>query len=254
MNSNVLDKIKKLLSLANSDNANERDLALAKAQSIAIENDIDLALLDTSDVGLVKEEPMVEDEVEIGSRIEVQKKFAAHVVKEVCMVEVIYNWRYTDGKKKNTVNFLGKKVNVDFAKWLYSFLLDEYMRRWNYERKTNHLPLSHRNTFFLGVKDGQWQKIREEGNATRNASLARHATAAVGADAAPEAVKAKQAELGQKYSLALVDEKNKRKSFLNQKYPRFSTMRSTRVSVRSHDTYSSGTAHGRSIGLNRPLN
>lgn len=271
MNSSCVEKIKKLLSLAQSDNANERDAALAKAQRIATENEVDLALLDLSDVGVVKEEELVEASIDVGARLDVHKKFVARIVKQVCNVELLYGWncRNENGvyKRDQTVNFLGKKSDTEFAKWLYPFLLDEYVRRWNYERKAHDLPVSHRNTFFLGVKDGQEQKIAEERRAARTQSIARHVQASVasvsssveggagpGEPSQHDFVQAKTAELTQKYTLVVQGDESRRKDFLKKKYPSTRTMRSTRVSIRSHDTYSSGSAHGRAIGLNRPLN
>lgn len=269
MNSTCIEKIKKLLSLAQSDNANERDAALAKAQRIATENEVDLALLDLSDVGIIKEEALVEESIDVGLRLDVHKKFAARIVKLVCNVELLYGWncRVVDGiyKRDQTVNFLGKKTDAEFAKWLYPFLLNEYVRRWNYERKAHGLPISHRNTFFLGVRDGQEQKIWEERTAARRESITRHAQVAATVEhngnadgdllspACPD-VQTRAVEFNQRYTLAVQGEETRRKSFVKEKYPHLSSMRSTRVSIRSHATYSSGTSHGRSIGLNRPLN
>lgn len=256
MNSSCIEKIKKLFALAQSDNANERDAALGKAQRIATENNIDLALLDLSDAGVLKEEEMVEDKVEAGNRFEVHKKFAANIVSQVCRVDLVY-WT---GRAKQ-ISFIGKKSDVEFAKWLYPFLLDEYVRRWNYERKANGLPAGHRNTFFLGIKRGQEIKIRDEREAAeRETILSRAKTSVAEAaqagvpDNVEAAVATKQAEYAGKYQLATVNEDTRRESFKNKLHPRLGTMRSSRVSIRSHDTYSSGLSHGRSISLNRPLN
>lgn len=262
MNSNVLEKIKKLLSLATSDNANERDAALAKAQRIAVENNVDLALIDTSTVGLVKEEEMIEDKFSIGRTLSAHKRFVTSIVTEAAGVEVVY-WNGYGGR---SVSFLGPKSSVEFARWLYSFLLDEYVRRWNYERKAFSLPAAHRNTFYLGIFHGQQQKLREAKEEAESAAISRHAQTAVltafeatdvsaaGTDNEPATVEEKTAELTQRYTLAVQNQTASRKAFLKKLHPRLGTLRSNRVSIRSHDTYSSGTSHGRSIGLNRPLN
>lgn len=268
MNSSVIEKIKKLFALAQSDNAHERDTALAKAQRIATENQVDLALLDLSSVGVVKEEALTEEELTLGKRLEVHKKFVARIVRDACNVDILY--RSTDigfDSQKHretgvygrlqTLSFLGKVSDVTFAKWLYPFLLDEYVRRWNYERKAHDLPAGHRNTFFLGVFEGQNQKLAAERNSAKRDAIARHAAATpvsvAGVESAPAVSTERVTELTQKYALTVVNEQSRRRAFLKEKYPRTHTMRSSAVSIRSHDTYAAGTAHGRSIGLNRPI-
>lgn len=261
MNSSCIEKIKKLLSLAQSDNANERDNALAKAQKLAVENNVDMALLDLSDVGVVKEEELVEDRVELGRQLSAHKRFVTQIVTKAAGVEVVY---FT-GRHNKAVSFLGTKSSVEFAKWLYSFLLDEYVRRWNYTRKAQNLPATHRNTFYLGVRDGQLQKIREAKIEAEQSTISRHAQndllrEGIEGGAGPEVpspaalVANKTTELTQRYTLVVQGQEARRKDFLKTRHPKLGTLRSNRVSVRSHDTYASGTSHGRSIGLNRPLN
>lgn len=209
MNSSLLEKIKKLLSLAQSDNTNERDLALAKAAALAAEHDVDLSLLDASDIGRVKEEEeMLEDEVDVGRRLDPRSKFIAVVTRDFCKVEVVYG--HAGGRR--TVCFLGRKSDVAYAKWLFSYLNEEYMRRWNMERKLNGLPASHRNTFFLGVKNGQMRRMEEESTKAEQAAIVRRAEAVV-----PPAVEGVQpvapvdtaqrvTELSNRFQLAKVDE------------------------------------------------
>lgn len=244
MNSIVVEKIKKLLSLGQSDNPNERDLALAKAQALATEHEIDMALLDLSDVGRVKEEEMNESEVLVGKRFDVQRRFVGQVVKTFCKVEWVRGWRVNPetGRTEVTMCFLGRKSDTELAKWLYSYLMDEYTRRWNAEARLKGLPGSHRNTFFLGLRDGQLARIAEEGKSTEQTVIA-----------AREA-SAPTVNVAQKLQLARVDEETARKAFTAQKYPSLRSARARGITLRSNDTYSSGTAHGRTMSMNRPLN
>ena len=246
MDNNTVERIKKLLSLATSDNANERDAALAKAQRIAAENNVDMALLDLSDVGRVKEEEMLDDEVDVGRRLDPRVKFISVIVRDFCNVDLVFG----RAGYNRTVNFFGRKGDVSYAKWLFGYLNDEYMRRWNMERKLHNLPGGHRNTFFLGVKNGQHAKLRDEKEAAEAAALNRHASAS-GVDEA--VVSSKREEYRGKFQLATVNEKTLRQKLVRDKYPSLRTAY-TRVSIRSHDTYASGQAHGRSMTMNRPLN
>lgn len=250
MNSSLIERIKKLLSLAQSDNANERDAALAKAAALAAEHDVDMSLLDLSDVGRVKEEEMLEDETLVGRRLDPRTKFVTVIVRDFCKVEAVYG--HNSGHR--TVCFLGRKSDVSYAKWLFAYLNEEYMRRWNMERKLHGLPGSHRNTFFLGMKNGQHARMQEEQDNAEQAAIARHAGVAAVEGVAPVAAVTAQrvADLSQRYQLVKLDESKLRKKFMTDKYPTLRSI-STRVSVRSHDTYSSGMAHGRSMSMARPL-
>jgi hypothetical protein len=197
---------------------------------------------------------MIEDKFEIGRVLSAHKRFVTSIVTEAAGVEVVY-WHGYGGRQ---VSFLGPKSSVEFAKWLYAFLVDEYVRRWNYERKANQLPAAHRNTFYLGIYHGQKQKIRDAKREAEESAISRHASvssvAPIEGDVDPVVHQARTAELTQKYTLVVQGQTARRKDFLKKLHPRLGTLRSSAVRVRSHDTYSSGTSHGRSIGLNRPLN
>lgn len=268
MNSSTIEKIKKLLSLAQSDNANERDAALAKAHAIATEHSIDMALLDTSDVGVVKEEAMIEDQSTEVARLDVKVKFVAGLIHDFWNVELLYGWtsgKYVDGRYvrgNRTVCFLGKVSDVEQAKWLYSYMCDEWTRRWKQEQKLHGLPASHRNTFFLGIRNGLSTRLCEEKEATEEAAIARHAVSRENCPHVPVSASAtevtqayadKTEELSNRYQLARVNEKETRRKFLKEKYPRLGRSRASSVNIRSHDTYASGVSHGRSMSINKVL-
>lgn len=250
MNSTVVEKIKKLLSLAQSDNPHERDAAMSKATALATEHEIDMALLDLSDVGKIVEEKMDEAEIGIGKRYDVQRRFIGQVVREFCNVEWVRGRRY-DGAtntSEQTFCFLGRKSDTELAKWLYAYLMQEYARRWSQEKRLHDLPGSHRNTFYLGLRDGQMEKMRTDRAAAQNAALAARVLAPASA-ATPLTVTG----MTQKLELARIDEKDLRKQFTKQKYPSLSYSHARSITLRSRDTYSSGTAHGRSMSMARPL-
>lgn len=251
MNSTVVEKIKKLLSLAQSDNQNERNLAMSKATALATEHEIDMALLDLSDVGKLVEEKMDEAEIIIGKRYDVQRRFIGQVVRDFCNVEWVRGWKsdLATGQSGQTFCFLGRKSDTALATWLYSYLMEEYARRWQQEKKLHDLPASHRNTFFLGLRDGQMERIRTDRREAQNAALARRVVSPV-SEATPHTVEG----MTQKLQLARIDEKALREDFTKKKYPSLRYSHARSITLRSHNTYSSGTAHGRSMSMARPLN
>ena len=235
MDSNHVEKIKKLLALAQSDNQNERDLALAKAAAFAAEHDIDVALIDVSDVGQIKEEPIIRHDFTHRPmrRRPVEHRFIANILMVHFKVDIV--WR-----RHAEWTFIGRKTDVEFAKWLCGFLLEEFPRRWktycanNADQTVGYSMAPYRNTFMLGLRDGLSKKLRAAKSEVESAKLS-------------------SAESRSKYALVIQDEKARRQSAMETFFPRLRTFRSSGVRVRNHNVHGAGVAHGATISCNRPL-
>lgn len=236
MTSPLIEKIKKLLSLANSDNANERDLALAKANALAHEHSIDMALIDLTTVGVVQEEEMVnDDETAIeGSRKPVELKFLAWLLQKYFKVDIIWHTTWRGGQRVITVSFVGRKSDVALAKWLHSYLLAEMRRRWRDARLSEGFTLSAKNSFLYGMYLGMCVKLDAE----------RSALEAEKFSPAPD--------LKARYTLAVVDETKKRKQAVSKFHGSIRVVRST-VRTSNGSAMSSGQAAGRNVSFARPL-
>ena len=248
MTSQLIERIKKLLSLAQSDNANERDAALAKAQALATEHQIDMALIDRTTCGVIQEEKFEKDLCEIGRRRTAKIRFISWLLQSHFNVSVVWSG--------STIVFVGRTSDVQFAKWLFSYFQEEFARRWN-EYKLGELTEQgisdarpYLNTFLYGCYQGLDSKLDEE----REAAKAQHLeTRAVAQDAAH--VSAIREDLGNRYALVVREEKDKRDEALKDFFPRLSSGRGYHgVRIRNHGTFSAGERAGRSISTNRPLN
>jgi len=245
VNSPTIEKIKKLLSLAQSDNPNERDLAMSKAAALAAEANIDLASIDLSGVGVVKDEPMVKDDLDrFAKRRRVEERFIYYILRDYFNVDVVWGWR-------GQWTFIGRKADVEFAKWLCAFLLEEFDRRWKAYRgnelrevlnTTGFDAQRYRNTYVYGLYQGLAEKLK---TATDEAKSAR-----VAAMPAEQAV-----GFADRYALVLQDETKRREQAKREFFPRLGTARSSSgVRVRSSSVINSGRASGRTISCSRPLN
>lgn len=263
MTSAIIEKIKKLLSLGNgTEFARERDLALGKAAALAASHNIDLALLDLSDIGVVKDEPIIKEDAVIGtSRTRpVEHRFIYGIIVRYFEVDMVRGWRCQ-------WTFIGTKQNVEFARWLFGYLVEEFNRRWTYYRKTELAALdpirarAYRNTFMYGLWQGLDEKLREARAAEESARINTAVAASASADAPntstavpverPRPVTAE--ELKNRYALVVQDAKAKREAATREFFPSLRTGRASRTSIRDHGTLSAGRASGRTISCARPL-
>lgn len=245
MNSSIVERIKKLLSLANSDNANERDLALAKAHALATEHQIDLALVSVAESA---PEPFIKEQGGIQfRRAPVQLKFVNWILEKHFRVEIVLSWTRFNGVKTSTVVFVGRKSDVELARWMHSYLLEEFSRRWkSYKAQTGHGE-GLRNTYYLGLYNGLNSKLQEAREAAEAAKLDAPNAPLPGIDQAPSP------DSRRRYEVALVDESKKLQSALSNFFPKLRTLRSSSIVNKNGGVSSDGFAAGRSINLNRPL-
>lgn len=244
MTSRILEKIKKLLALGQSDIPAERDAALAKAYAIAAENKIDLALLDMSLVGVVAEEKFEKGEYRMG-RYTAKQRFIGYIVSNFFNVSLVKSWK--------DIVFIGRASDVTFAKWLWGYLDEEFDRRWDYYRRSELSGLdgpctaAYRNTFFLGLYRGLDAKLRTERDELQNRKFAEVAVAAP--------VARDVSEVQNTYFLAVQDESKKIEAAKAEFFPSLRQGRAHRaVVVRSHSVLSAGRAIGGSIRISRTLN
>lgn len=237
MNSQIIEKVKKLLALGQSDNANERDMALAKANALIAEHQIDMVLLQAAPAV----EPLTEGTVDVGSRRPVESKFLSWLLQSHFRVEVINNWRMENGRIVRHMSFIGRKSDVEFASWMYSYLTDEFRRRWSYFKASTVAPASERGTFLYGVYQGLDEKLKAEKSEAEARKFQEMANVGTAED------------LRGRYTLAIQDEKAQRKAEMARLYPNLSSGRATRLNLRSSSALSAGRHAGRTISLNRPI-
>jgi len=109
MNAAVLDKIRKLLRLGKSSNANEAALALSRAFELAAKHAIDLESVNLDD------EEIERLLVRIGARLSFERKLILNVIKRFFRVEIIACQPH--------VAFIGRQTDIAIAHYAHDFLM-----------------------------------------------------------------------------------------------------------------------------------
>ena len=238
MNDKLISKIRKLLELGTSANAHESEAALMKAQEIALREGIDLAMIETFSDD--KAEPIEKDEMALGKRFSVCQKFCSWIIQSHFNCSVIYTGSRYYGRK---IIFVGKKTNLDIARYINRFLNQEFMRLWHKYRENNSgARTEERGSFLYGCYQGLNEKLTANKKAVETDELG-HVSSIAG----------KSFEETQlKYALMVVSQKDRLAKETAQMFPHL-RRGTSRTVLCSSNALESGKIEGRKISLNRAL-
>lgn len=237
MNEQLLNKLKKLLNLSKSANEHEAELALQKATAMATEAGIDLAIVQARGESESEKLEMIAESIQTGKRLPSLQKYASWLLNKHFNVQVIYSGGRGWGR---SVNILGDKRDVEFAKFVNEFVQDDMQRRWEYYKKSHGLTVRMKDTFMYNLWRGLDSKLTE---AKQEAEKAKFSTL-------PEE---KVVETKAQYYLVVSDKQAAVQQFVHKIYPRLSSIK-TRVNNFSNSTVASdGYSVGRSMNINRPI-
>ncbi len=157
---NLVEKIRKLLALGTSDNANEAELAMQRAKALAIQHDIDLASIQVFE-NKKSEAPIVKSEaLNLGQRKAVCQKFISWILQDYFKVKIIYHGCRAHGY---ILIFVGRTTDIQIATYIQGFLKQEFMRLWhNYREQNPTVQTKDRNSFFYGLYKGLDAKLSEQ--------------------------------------------------------------------------------------------
>jgi len=145
----IVNKIQKLLALANSDNKNEAELASKKAQELLIKHNISMSEVENANP------EYFETSLDLPKRSS-ERKFIDSLLNEFFFVFI-----YSD-KRSNKIVFVGKKENVYVALYVRSFLEHAFKRLYKLENETQGWNGKHRASFYLGLYKGLKEKLEEQ--------------------------------------------------------------------------------------------
>jgi hypothetical protein len=232
MNTEILEKLKKLLQLHKGATGAEAESALEKATTLAAKYNIDLAL---ASIEQPKEE-FTSEEILEGKRMSVTQRFISNVLQKHFNVDLVYSGSRYDGVK---ICFLGRKSDVEFALYVQSFLKEHMMRSWQYYQKTNNAKTRYRATFLEGFTRGLDIKLTEAKTKQENESFAGMATNI-------------QKSSREKYSIVLVNNKKERDNFVKTKFPKLYISNASRLNIYGGDASSAGFNTGYTTNISRP--
>lgn len=145
----ILEKVKKLLQLAQSSNAHEAELATLKANELLLRHNLDY-LKD-------KEEPVYLDRILIQKRKDSKMSAIYEILRHFIVKPVI-----SMGKDTCCLEVSGSLTNVKLAGYVANFLDQELDHLWKEAQKEHGLSgLREKNSFFLGVAQGFDHKMKQ---------------------------------------------------------------------------------------------
>lgn len=151
----IIEKVQKLLQLANSTNIHESELATSKANQLMLEHN--LSHLGRTD--------LVDDEMVFLKRSLEAPKFNAKIQSLANIMDEFYvKAIISRGPEKVYLEIIGEKENVEMADYILHFLDSEFEKLWNQEKAKNaHLKgLKAKNSFMSGLSKGFLEKIKLE--------------------------------------------------------------------------------------------
>ncbi|RUM89501.1 MAG: hypothetical protein DSZ23_03195 [Thermodesulfatator sp.] len=226
-----IERIRKLLALAQSANEHEANLAMAKARQLMDKYNLRMAELENTD-GYVH--VIINHKKK---RLERHNRKICLILKKFFYVYVVLSSQYDpyEDTEHKVIDLMGRKENVEVAEYVYFFLLRKIRSLWEENRKKlNGKGIRARNSYYEGLLRGLYDKLEKQNCPTAGPPSGRHAS---GGKTTSELVLASDAEL---------------KRFVNSRYPHLHTYSSRRPKI-NMDCFAKGLAHGKKIVIQRAV-
>jgi hypothetical protein len=237
MNSEIIEKLRKMLSLANSANQNEAEIAMEKAIALATKHEIDLAVVNLNKQETKKEEMVKTDKV-MGQRFPVTQEYVSRILMGFFNIKLIYSGSRSVGR---SVIFLGRKSDVQFALYVQDFLNEHMMRSWQYYQKVKNVDTAYRATFFYAFEIALSKKLRAAKNNQVNDSISAVETE-------------RQENVRTSYALVVQSNEKELEAFKDAQFPKLRKASRARKSYfRDSDAAIVGQRYGEATNINRPI-
>lgn len=226
MNDKIIERLKKLLALAgNNPSQAEAEAALSKAQAVAIEHGIDLAMLGESQAE--NETEIIRDEMEFGQRLPTVNSYVCNVLIGFFNVKIILSGGRNNGRK---LIFVGKRDDIQTAKYIYSWLAETMVRCWHsYYKNASGIALSHKQSYLLGFYNGLSNKLQVNKRSV-------------------EADRLKTDDDKNKYAVAVVNLQKKIQDFIDNEFDNLRKGAKKKIEMNA-DSYSRGITDGANCNI-----
>lgn len=226
MNDKIIERLKKLLALAgNNPSQEEAQAAMAKAQSVAIEHGIDLAMLGAHHVENQTE--IFREDMEFGQRLPTVNTYVCGILTRFFNVRIITSGGRSSGRK---LIFVGKQDDIHTAKYIYSWLADTMVRCWHgYYQNTLGVQIGHKQSYLLGFYNGLANKLQFNKNSVESDRLKTDADK-------------------NKYAIATVNLQRKIQDFIDNEFDNLRKAPTKNIRVNS-ESYSRGVNDGSNCNI-----
>lgn len=152
MNQKLIEKIQKLLALAESPNEHEARLASEMAQKLLTMHNLDMQQIE----GHVSDyDSLVVDDSKVAPQ---EAPYISILLTDFFFVKVI---KSRDRSTKRTRRIMvGEKTNLQVAKHVRAYLMAQYRIQWEKYRAENNAPLKARHSYYTGLTEGLTQQLQ----------------------------------------------------------------------------------------------
>lgn len=160
MDDQIVDKITKLLAKANGNiTQEEAQLFMAKAQELALQNEIDLSSLNTSNTS---ESDIIKETLQFGKRLPTVNIYVTSILQDFFNVRVLTHGSRTTNR---VLYFFGKRDDIETAKYVYTWLSETMVRCWKtYYDATPGIQLDQKQSYLSGFYTGLNRKLTANKN------------------------------------------------------------------------------------------
>ncbi len=169
MNDSIIERIQKLLNLANSPNENEAKLATAKANELLTKYNLNLQEIKDKNF-----EYTTHDLVSCGLTFKTHHRLITDIMNKYFFVAVIFSsrtvgvssgehayYRRARRQKAKTIKLVGMPENCKIAAYVFDYLNALYPKLWiEYRKGTNATPRD-RVSYYEGLTIGIMEKLKE---------------------------------------------------------------------------------------------
>lgn len=155
----ILDRIAKLLALAESPNEHEAQAAMRAAQRLMLKHNIESAVRGEKDA------PVFRHLGAPSGRVTEAERIIAHILSKHFFVDVIWVpvWRVAEGKRGSVLEVCGRLENVEMAEYVHSFLTTTSARLWKeHKRAVGMKGDKDRLAYLAGVAAGFRAQLDEQ--------------------------------------------------------------------------------------------
>ncbi|MDH5675487.1 MAG: SprT-like domain-containing protein [Myxococcales bacterium] len=155
----VLDRVRKLLSLAQSPNENEAQAAMNAAQRLMLKHNLkEVGEVEARGYGYLRlGEPT--------GRVRESQRILARILLKHFFVDVIWMpvWRVHEGKRGSVIEVCGTPANLELASYVHSFLMRTADRLWlEHKRALGIRKNRDRQAYLAGVMSGFLDKLNAQ--------------------------------------------------------------------------------------------
>lgn len=154
---NITAKIQKLLSLANSDNQHEAELASKKANELLVKHNLKMQDVESHN------ENYDDDVLCDKAKKSAEDKFILSILNKFFFVQTVQD-RIRDrvtGRNVTRIHILGKKSNVEVATYVYQYLTRAFKTLWTQYKAEHGCPSNYKQAFYLGLHTGLCNQLEQ---------------------------------------------------------------------------------------------